>query len=135
MCVEINTEGPSLACRNMYLWYILPPTSSIDERDLPLQRRLIDDVVGFSTIPAAGDGTMTHLLYVSLVPSQMEAVFKTCLFEIGQYHLALLNSPQEEAYKHLFRGLSLFRPKKKPRESYWPIILWASISRPISSPF
>ena len=64
--------------------------------------RLSDDVVGFSTTPAAGEGILTH---VSLVSSQMETVSKTCLFKIGQYHLALLNSPQEEAYEHLFGGL------------------------------
>ena len=67
--------------------------------------RLIDDGVGFSTIPAAGYGILTHLLYASFVSSQMETVCKMCLFKIGQYHLALLNSPQEEAYEHLFRGL------------------------------
>ena len=67
--------------------------------------RLIDTVVGFSTIPAAGDQTLADILYVSLVSSQMETVPNICLFKIGQYHLALLNSPQEEAYKHLFRGL------------------------------
>ena len=67
--------------------------------------RLIDDVVGFSTVPAAVDGTLRHTLYVSLVSSQMETVSKTCPFKTGQYHLALLNSPQEEAYEHLFVGL------------------------------
>ena len=35
----------------------------------------------------------------------MERVSKTCHFELGQYRLALLNSPQEEAYEHLFKGL------------------------------
>ena len=35
----------------------------------------------------------------------MERVSKTCHFELGQYHLALLNSPQEEAYEHLFKDL------------------------------
>ena len=63
---------------------------------------LIDNVVGFSTVPAAGDGTLTHALYVSLVSSQMETVSKTCHLKLGQYHLALLNSPQGEAYEHLF---------------------------------
>ena len=66
---------------------------------------LIDDVVGFSTIPRTVNGTLTHLLYVSLVSSQMETVFKMCIFEIGQYCLALLNSPHEGAYECLFRGL------------------------------
>ena len=61
--------------------------------------------VGFSTAPVAGKGILTHLLYVSLVSSQMDTVSKTCLFKIGKYHLALLNSPWEEAYKHLFGGL------------------------------
>ena len=70
-----------------------------------LKGRLIDDVVGFSTIPAAGDGMLTHLLFVSLVSSQVETVSKPCLFKKGQYHLALLNSPQEKAYKHMFRDL------------------------------
>ena len=64
--------------------------------------RLIDDAVGFSTIPPLGDGTLTHLLYVSLVSSQMETVSKMCFFKIGQYCLALLKSPQEKAYEHLF---------------------------------
>ena len=104
MCVEIYTEGPP-ACRNMYLWYTLPAASSIDKRDLPLQRRLIDEVVGFSTVPIAVNGALTHPLYVSLVSSQMETVSKMCLLKIGLYCLALLNSPHEEAYKHLFRGL------------------------------
>ena len=60
---------------------------------------LIGDVVGFSTTPSAGEGILTHLLYVSLVSSQMETVSKMCLFKIGQYHLALLNSPPREAYE------------------------------------
>ena len=66
---------------------------------------LICNVVGFSTIPAAGDGTLLHALYVALVSSHMKTAPKTCLFTIGQYCLALLTSPQEEAYEHLFRGL------------------------------
>ena len=60
--------------------------------------------MGFSTIAAAGDGTLPHALYVSLVSSHLETVSKMCLFKIGQYILALLNSPDEEAYEHLFRG-------------------------------
>ena len=67
--------------------------------------RLIDNVVGFSTIPVDVDGTLTHLLYVYLVSSQMETVSKMYVLKIGQYHLALLNSPHEQAYKHLFRDL------------------------------
>ena len=62
-------------------------------------------MVGFSTTPAAGEGILTHPLYVSLVSSKMEIVSKMCLFKLGQYHLALLNSPQVEAYKHIFGGL------------------------------
>ena len=50
----------------------------------------------------AGDESQTHHLYVSLVSSQMERVSKMCHFKSGQYCLAL---PQEEAYKHLFKGL------------------------------
>ena len=46
-----------------------------------------------------------HHLYVSLVSSQMERVSKMCHYKLGQYCLALQNSPQEEAYKHLFEGL------------------------------
>ena len=38
MC-KIHTEGPPHACRNMYLWYIFPPASSINKSDLPLQRK------------------------------------------------------------------------------------------------
>ena len=74
MYVDIHTEGPSLACRNMYQRYILQPASSIIQKDLPLQRRLIGDVLGFSTMPAAGEGIPTHPFYVSLVSSQMETV-------------------------------------------------------------
>ena len=66
---------------------------------------LIGDVGGFSTTPTAGEGTLTHFLYVSLVFFQVETVPRTYLFKIEQYHLAVLNSPQEEAYKHLLRGL------------------------------
>ena len=62
-------------------------------------------MVGFSTIPPAGVASLTHHLYVSLVSSQMERVSKTCHSKLGQYHLALLYSPQEEAYEHLFEGL------------------------------
>ena len=54
----------------------------------------MDDVVGFLTVPAAGDGTLTHALYVS---SQMETVSKMCHFKLGQYCLASLNFPEEEA--------------------------------------
>ena len=39
----------------------------------------------FQHVPAAGDGTLTHPLYVSLASSQMETVSKMCLFKIGQY--------------------------------------------------
>ena len=67
--------------------------------------RLIDDVMGFSGVPLAGDGTLTHHLYVSLVSSQMETVSKMCQFIVGQYQLVLLNSPQEEAYEYLFKDL------------------------------
>ena len=84
-----------------YCWMLLPLMTEI----FLFKGRLIDNVVGFSTVPAAGDGTLTHALYVSLVPSEIETVSKTCPFKIGQYCLALLNSPHEEAYKHLFRGL------------------------------
>ena len=67
--------------------------------------RLIHDVVGFSTIPPAWDECLTHHLYVSLVSSKLERVSKTCHYKLGQYPLALLNSPQKEAYEHLFEGL------------------------------
>ena len=62
-------------------------------------------MVGFPTITPAGDKSLTHHLYVSLVSSQMERVSKTCHFKLGQCHLALLNSPQEDAYEHLLKGL------------------------------
>ena len=69
-------------------------------------------MVGFYTISAAEDGSMTHTLYVSLVSlyvslvsSHMETVSKMCLFKIGQYHFTLLNSSHEEADEHLFGGL------------------------------
>ena len=121
MSVGICTSGT-------YCLLLLPSTEEI----FHFKQRLIDDVVGFSTIPAARDGTLTHLLYVSLVSSQMETVSKICRFEIGQYHLAL---PKMKPMNTCSEAFYLFRPKKKPRESYQPIILWASISRPISSLF
>ena len=80
----------------MYVWFILPPASSINERDPAFNWRLIEDVVGLSTAPAAGEGILTHLLYVSLVSSQMETESRMCLFKIGQYRLALLNSPEKK---------------------------------------
>ena len=73
----------------------------------PIKWKLIEDLVGFSITPAVGEGILTHLLYVSLVSSQKETVSKMCLSKIGQYHLALFNSPHEEAYEHLLRGLLL----------------------------
>ena len=54
---------------------------------------------------------------MSLVSSQMETVSKVCLFKIGQYHLALLNSPQEEAYKYLCRGLLIYLGLKRSLEN------------------
>ena len=62
-------------------------------------------MVSFSTDPPAGDGTLTHDLYMSMVSSQMETVSKMCHFKLAQYCLALLNSPQEAAYEHRFGDL------------------------------
>ena len=67
-------------------------------------------------VPAAGDGTLAHLLYVSLVSSQMETVSKTFLFKIGQYCLALLHSPRKSLQTSVWRPSSYL-------ESYQPIIL------------
>ena len=54
-------------------------------------------MVGFSTVPAAGDGTLTHALDVSLVSSQMETVSEMCPFKIGQtLTLTLAESPGEQ---------------------------------------
>ena len=41
-------------------------------------------------------------------------VSKMCHFKLGQYHLAPLNSPQEEAYKHLFEGLLSYLGLEEP---------------------
>ena len=47
-----------------------------------------------------------HILYMCLrFPSLRETLSKTCLFQIGQYCLALLNLLQEESCEHLFKGL------------------------------
>ena len=59
---------------------------------------LIGNVVSFSIIPPAGDESLAHHLYVSLVSSQIEGVSKTCNLKFGQYQLALL-------LQHLFEGL------------------------------
>ena len=105
MCVEIHTEGLSMplgiCTSGTYCLLLLPSTKEI----FHVKGRLIGDVAGFSITPAGGEGILTHLLYMSLVSSQMETVSKMCLFKIGQYHLALHNSPQEEACEHLFGGL------------------------------
>ena len=105
MCVESTQKGllfPVGTCTSgTYCLMLLP----LAKDTFHFKGRLIDDVVGFSTVPAAGEGILTHPLYVSLVCSQMETVSKMCLFKTGQYHLALLNSPQQEAYEHLFGGL------------------------------
>ena len=61
--------------------------------------------MGFSAIPPAGTGSLTHHLHVSLGSSQMERVSKRCHIKLGQDHHALVNSPQQEACKHLFEGL------------------------------
>ena len=105
MCVEIHTEGHPLPAgiwtSGTYCFLLL----SLVKEIFRFKWRLIDDVVGFSTTPGAGEVILTHLLYVSLVSSQMETVSKACLSKIRQYCLTLLNSPQEEAYKQLFKGL------------------------------
>ena len=93
MCVEIHTEGPpfpeGICTSGTYSLLLLPSSKEI----FHFKGRLIDDVGGFSTIPAAGDGTLTHHLYVSLVSSQMGTVSKMCHFKLGQYLLALFISP------------------------------------------
>ena len=81
MPVGICTSGT-------YCLLLLPSMKEI----FHFEGRLIDDVVGFSTIPASGQGILTHILYVSLVSSQKETVSKMCLFKIGQYCLAFLIS-------------------------------------------
>ena len=103
MCRNLHRKA-SLACRNMYLWYILPAASSINERDLPLQEKAHRQCGGLLH-HSSSSGWKPDTCFVSLVSSYMETVSKTCLFKIGQYHLALLNSSCEEAYEHLFRGL------------------------------
>ena len=71
----------------------------------PFKWRLIDDVVGFSITPTAGEGILAHLLCVSSVSLLKGTVSKMCLFKIGEYNLAPLNSPQKEAYEQLVEGL------------------------------
>ena len=44
-----------------------------------------------------------------------------CYFKLGQYHLAPLNSPQEEVYEYLFKGILSYLGLENPREPYWPI--------------
>ena len=62
-------EGPPLPegiCTSGTYCLLLVPSS---KEIIHFKGRLIDDVGGFSTIPAAGDGTLTHHLYMSLVSS------------------------------------------------------------------
>ena len=75
--------------------------------------RLIDNVVGFSTIPAAGDGTLTHHLYVSLVSSEMETVSKMCHFKLGQYRLALHNSPKKKPMNICLEAFLVIQAQKE----------------------
>ena len=105
MCLEIDTEGPPDPCRDMSHWYILFLLLSSLKEIFCFKWRLIDDVVGLSITAAAGERILTHLSCMSLVSLLKEAVSKTCLLKIGQYHLALLNSPQGEACEHLFEDL------------------------------
>ena len=103
VCRNVNRSPPlpvGICISGTYCLLLLPSPKEI----FHFKGRLID-VVGFSTIPAAGDGTLTYHLHVSLVSSQMETVSKTCHFKLGDYCLALLNSPQKEAYEHLFKDL------------------------------
>ena len=81
-------------------------------------------MVGFSIIPTAGDESLTHHLYVSLVSFQMERVSKMCHSKLGQYHLALLNSPQEEAYEHLFEGLPGHLGLEEAQRTLLAYFLW-----------
>ena len=105
MCVEAHTERPLHSCRNMYLWYILLLLLSSTILIFHLKWNIIGDVVGFAATTGAGEGILTHLLCVSLVSFLMGNWSKTCLFEVGQHHLALLTSPQGEAYEQLFGDL------------------------------
>ena len=59
MPVGICTSGT-------YCLVLLPSMKEI----LHFKQRLIDNVVGFPTAPAAGEGILTPLLYESLVSSQ-----------------------------------------------------------------
>ena len=56
-------------------------------------------MVGFFITPTAGEGILTHLVCESLVSLLEETVSKMCLFKMGQYHLALFDSAQKEAYE------------------------------------
>ena len=62
--------------------------------------------------------------------SQMERVSK-----LGQYCLALLDSPQEEAYKHLFKGFPTYLALEEASRTLLAYLPWASPTRPISSWF
>ena len=101
MPVGIYTSGT-------YCSLLLPLTKEI----FHFKGRFIGNAVGFSIAPAAGEGILTHLLYMSLVSSQIETVSKMCLFKIGQYCLALLNSPKKEPTS-VWRPSSLVRPIKR----------------------
>ena len=79
-------------------------------------------MVGFFISPAAQCGNLTRLLCVSLVPFLEETMSKMCLFKIGQYCLALLNSMQREDYESLFEDLlvqfGLFLPERSLGNSF-----------------
>ena len=135
MCRNIHrraSPSPVGICTfGTYCLLVLPSMKEI----FLFKGKLIDDVVGFSTIPVAGDGTLKHILYVSLVSSQMETVSKTCHFRLEQYHLALLNSPKKKP-TNIFQRPSIYLGLKGNQENPISLIFyWTSISRLISSHF
>ena len=101
-----------------------------------LQRRIIGNDIGFSTIPAVGAGLLTSCLLVSLVFSRKK------MFDVSfhtTYCHALFNILQKEAFEHLFRWLLIFvKPLRTPRKFGRTLLfcrIWSIPSRPMSSWF
>ena len=103
-----------------------------------LQRRIIGNDIGFSTIPAVGAGLLTSCLLVSLVFSRKK-MFNVSFHMLKTYCHALFNILQKEAFKHMFGWLLIFvEPLRTPRKFGRTLLfccIWSISSRPMSSRF
>ena len=103
-----------------------------------LQRRIIGNDIGFSTIPAVGARLLTSCLLVSLVFSRKK-MFNVSFPMLKTYHHALFNIPKRKPSNLCADGfLFLLKPLRTPRKFGRTLLfccIWAIFSRPMSSCF